>query len=371
MKSLFNLLFIPIILLLASCAAKSIEEAHNEDGVINISKAQFEAEKMQVGEPEPVLMKEMIPFTGKIISAIDGIVKINAPMEGVVKKIYVQNGTQVSKNQVLLEIGGNAVIDLQKSYALSNTKIKQLEANYKRAKSLYEDNIKTENEFMVAESDYHSELANYNALKIKMGNAGLSSSDIQKGKYVSSYQIKAAIAGRIGQMNVVVGQYINRETEIMEIVDKNKVELKLDLYEKDYAKIKSGQKVVFGNMENGNDEVNAIISRIENQLNSNSNSFACYAQIDKDSAESFVVNQIVTGQVIVAADSVIAIPQTAVFKIEGKHFIVVQTQSLGGDYSFETREIRIGRSDDNYVEIMDVPKNAKILLSGTYNLSME
>ncbi len=370
MKSLSILLCIPVILLLSSCAAKSVEETH-DDGLVKISKAQFDAEKMVIGEPALVLMQEKIPFTGKIIAAIDGIVKINAPMEGVIKHIYVQNGTLVSKNQVLLEIGGGAVIDLQKSYALSEARIKQLEANYKRAKSLYDDNIKTENEFMLAESDYQSELANYNALKMKMSNAGLSLSDIQKGKYVPSYQIKAAISGRIGQMNVVMGQYINRESEIMEIVDKNKVELKLDLYEKDYTKIKSGQKVVFGNMEEGNHNVNAIIRRIGNQLNCNSNSVACYAQIDKDSTHNYVINQMVSGQIIVAEDSVKAIPQTAVFKMGDAPYIAVLTETEGEEYNFQKKQIITGRSDDNYIEVKDVPDRTKILLSGTYYLSTE
>ncbi len=371
MKSLLILLYILVILMLPSCAAKSVEETNNDDGVVKISKAQFEAEKMVVGKPSMVLMEEKISFTGKIVSAINGIVKINAPLEGIIKNIYVEDGTQVSKNQLLIEVGGSAVIDLQQSYALSEAKMHQLEANYKRAKSLYDENIKTENEFMVAESDYLSELANYNALKIKMENTGLSLSNIQKGKYVSSYKINAAINGSIGQIDAVIGQYINRETEIMEIVDKNNIELQLDLYERYYAKVKIGQTVVFGNMDDGNQQDVVTISRIGNQLNSNSNSFSCYAPVGKGVAEGCVVNQVVTGYIIVAADSVMAIPKTAVFMIGDQQFIAVQTSGEGDDYSFEKKEIETDRSDDTNIEVKDVPLNTRILLSGTYNLSME
>ncbi len=371
MKRLFVFLYSLMLLILFSCSGKYVEETQNKDDLIEITKDQFEVENMVLGKPEIVMMQEKIPFTGKIVFALNGVVKVNAPMEGIVKNIYVKNEQEVSKNQVLVEVGGGAVIDLQKSYALSEVKIKQLKTNYNRAKVLYQDNIRTEKDFIQAESEYNAELANYNALKIKMANAGIRISDIKQGKYVSSYQIKARISGSVTNVKVVVGQFVDKESEMMEVVNRNNIELQLSLYEKDVKKIKKGQKVLLANMNDNNTKAQAIISRIGNQLNISSNSVSCYADIDTSSIRDFVINQVVTGEVITTSDSVLAVPKTSVFTIGENQFIALLKDKNEEGYSFQKLKINTGSSDSNYVEIKDVPKTANILLKGTYNLSME
>ena len=84
----------------------------------------------------------------------------------------------------------------------------------------------------MAESEYKSELANYNALKLKLQDIGLNISEIEKGNFVPTYGLKSSINGQITLMNCTLGQFLIPENEIAEVADKDKVELRLDIFEK-------------------------------------------------------------------------------------------------------------------------------------------
>ena len=218
MKKQLILLSIFTLFFLLSCNNKTSEDNETENNFIEITKEQFLSEKMAIGTPKKIAIEERISFTGKVVPKLNGgSVIINAPVEGIVMDIHVQPGQDIRLNETLFEIGGSAVIDLQQEFASSSAKIKQLQANFNRAKELYKENINTENDFMLAESLYKSELANYNALKLKLQNIGLNTSNIENGNYAATYRIKAPINGQISQITCVKGQFISAEHQIAEV----------------------------------------------------------------------------------------------------------------------------------------------------------
>jgi len=343
-----------------------------ENNFIEISKEQFLSEKMSVGTPMKIAMEESISFTGKVVSKLNGgLVKISAPVEGIVMDIHIQTGQEVKINEALLEIGGSAIIDLQQEFATSSAKIKQLKANFDRAKKLYEENINTENDFMLAESNYKSELANYVALKLKLQNIGLSILNIDNGKYASTYKLKTPINGQVSQITCLEGQFITAEHEIAEVVNKDRIELKLAFFEKDFSKITKGQKVIFRSMNETEQSTNAIINRIGNKLNTNSNTFDCYATINKENAVSYAINQLVSGEVIVATDSVFAVPQTSVLSSGNKKYVIIVVSEDENGYRLEKVDVKTGKADKNYIELIDFMKDIAIIINGTYNIGIE
>lgn len=360
-----------MVLLLLSCKNPVPEDNEVDNNLIEISKEQFLSEKMSIGIPQKIAMEERISFTGKVVSMLNGVVKISAPVEGIVKDINVQTSQIIKANEVLLEIGGSALIDLQQEFATSSAKMKQLKANFDRSKQLYEENINTENEFMLAESRYKSELANYSALELKIQNIGLSISDIKNGKYADAYSLKSPISGQVSQIQCLEGQFITSEYEIAEVVNKDKIELKMAFFEKDFLKIKKGQKVIFKSMEETEEPDITTINRIENRLSDKSNTFNCYATIDKANTAYYAINQLVIGEVIVAADSVFAVPKTAVLSSGNKKYVLLVVGEDDNGYSLEKVDVKTGKTNKNYIELIDFMKDKPILISGTYNIEME
>ena len=359
-------------MILFSCQSKTTEQDEVDNNTIEISKAQFLSENMSVGTAIKMEMEEKISFSGKIVSISNaGLVKISAPVEGIVMDINVQAGQELNANNTILKIGGSALIDLQQELAISSAKMKQLKANFNRAKQLFDENINTENDYLIAESNYKSELANYSGLKLKLENIGLNISNIENGKYASTYNIKTPIAGQVSQINCSKGQFISAEHEIAEVVNKDKIELKLSLFEKDFAKISKGQIVVFRSINDTKQNSNATISRIGNTLNSKSNTFDCYATIDKNNTASYAINHLVSGEVIIASDSAFAVPQTAVLSAGNKKYVFVVLSDDEHGYRFEKADVKTGKVDKNFIELIDFSADKLILLNGTYNIGLE
>ena len=371
MKTKYIILAILINFFFVSCKNATPEEKQADNDLIEITKEQFEAEKMAFGAPEQILMEDKISFTGKIVSSLNGISKISAPVEGIIHALHVQIGQEVKSNQTLLEIGGSALVDLQQAYASSSAKIKQLKSDYERAKVLYTENIKSENELLLSESKYKAELANQKGLKTKLQYIGLNLSDIENGNYASTYCLKSPISGQISNLSVLSGQFIKSEHDIIEVVNKTNIELQLAFFEKDYSKVRKGQKVIFGNMNGKTPQATAVISRVGSKLRSGSNTFECYATINKGDKQSHAINQLVSGEAILASDSVSALPRTAIFTLGTSKYIIVKADESDGNYSLEKVKIEIGKSNKYFIEIKNAPKNKMVLTKGTYNISLE
>ncbi len=370
MRNQLLVLTILIVSPFFSCKHEVKNTIQTEKNLIEISIEQFRSENMVLGRVSKTELKEKVAFTGAIVPKINGLAKISVPVPGKITSILIQNGQYVKANETILRIGGSELIDLQQKFATSSAKIKQLKSNYDKAKLLYDENIKTENEYLLSESNYMVEIANYSALKVKLLNIGLNLTNIKNGSYVSEYSLQAPISGQISAINILRGQYVTSENEIVEIIDNNKTELHLTLFEKDFTKIRIGQKVQFWNVDKNMSESIAIINRIGGVLNSNSNTFVCFASVS-GKTDSYAINQMVTGEVIISTDSVQAIPQSAVFTIGINHYVLHKISVDDNKYTFAKKKISIGKSSDNYNEILDGIEDEEILISGTYNINIE
>lgn len=367
MKNIYLIINVLTLLVVVSCKQVTEKETQTDESIVKISKEQFLAENMELGKVAPTEINEKVAFTGKIAPKINGVARISVPVSGKIVSVHAKEGQHINANEILLKVGGNELIDLQQAFASSSAKIKQLKTDYDKAKQLFEENINTETEYMLVESNYKVEWANYSALKTKLQNIGLNLKNIENGEYTSQYSIKSPIAGQVSEINMVRGQHVSSETEIIEIIDNNKTELHLTIFEKDFPKILIGQIVQFWGINNNASKSFAKISRIGGKLNSNT--IDCYASIT-DRATPYAVNQIVNGEITVSSDSVPAIYKNAVFTIGNNHYILIKKSEDENKYTFEKKKIHTGKSSDDYIELLEVV-DEEILINGTYSISIE
>lgn len=367
MKNLYFLSILIGLLSMVSCKPQDKSEVKNEDELVEISQEQFVADNMLLGSVEKVAIYEKVNFSGKIVPKSNGIMKICIEVPGLIKSIYVNDGDFVKVNTPLFEIGGNELIDLQKEYASAFSRLSELKSNFLKSKQLYEDNIKSENDYLNAESSYKVEMSNYKALKAKLLNIGLDPIQVEQTKYYSKYIIVSPISGKINEINVVKGQYVSSETEMIEIIDNTQIELQLNVFERDYAKVHLGQKLEFWGIDKTETVTKGFISRIGSKINNNT--IDCYAKFSEQ-ATNFAVNQMISGEIIVSEDSILALPQTAVLSSGNNFFVLSKKSENSTKYIFEKKKIRVGKSTEDYLEILD-NINEEILLRGTYNLHIE
>lgn len=347
---------------------ESIEE--NKTSLIEITKEQFESEGMALGEPTMQLFAEKVSFTGAIVSSINGHAQVSMAIPGVVSSILCQQGQWVKKNEALFKITGNEFFNLQKDFAESAVMLKKLKTEFDRVKELTADNISTKKEYNQAESAYKYEKASYDALRLKLESIGIDCNSIEEGTFFSNYTVFAPIEGYVTEINATIGQFIEPQTVIVQIINNHVYRLKILVYEKDINKILKGQKVEFYTIDNQNLVHEAVIASVGTSLNE-SKSVECYARILNESTSAFVNNQFITGNIILASKPALAIPETAIISVDSKHFILSLVTESDLGFSFKKTKVITGNTSNNYVEIIEPKELNNLIIQGVYNIHFE
>jgi cobalt-zinc-cadmium efflux system membrane fusion protein len=351
-----------LVVFISACDNESSQQIEPESSSIKISKEQFNANHMRMVSPKMNLLESRIHFSGKIIPTAQGIIKISAPVEGIITYLNVQKGQTITKNSPIAKIGGQALIDLQQKFATASARLPQLKAKYKRVKKLYNEEIKTENEYLIAESEYQSLQIDIKALMLKLQLIGLDPKDIQKGNFASNYTLKSPMDGQVNELNLVQGQYVSAEDEVVELINHAQRELQVSLFENDFNKIKLGQIIYFNALKSTDFHFQASISRIGTALNAKSNTLECFANISNDNGNKFALNQLIHGEIVVQVDSTLTIPKEATSNEGNNTYIIALIEETKDAYHFEKVMVKTGKSDKYHVEVLDLGPDIQILV---------
>src|SRR5665647_40443 len=177
-KSILFLFITGLSVLSCSNSQKAEKIADVKDHLIVISHAQFQTDKMAFGEPQKMPFTEIVKCNGHIVPKSGGMAKINPLVSGLVQKIECTVGEQVVRDQVLFELSGNELIELQKDLAEAASQFRKMKSEYERIQSMFKDKVGTEKELISAESEYKSIHATYKALRMKVQFVGLEASKI-------------------------------------------------------------------------------------------------------------------------------------------------------------------------------------------------
>lgn len=233
-------------LLLTACKQEVNEDviSQNEDE-ISISKEQFQTMKMEIGSPSEQDFNVGIKSTGKIDVPPENRVKITSFLGGYIKSSHLLIGDKVKKGQALVTLENTEFIDIQKDYLEVAEQISYLKSEYERQKTLYDEKITSQKNYLKAESEYKRANGMYQSLKKKLQVLNISPAQVQKGNLTSTITIYAPITGDVTVMNANIGMFMAPSDVILEIVDTNKLHVELAIFEKDILQVKEGQNIVF------------------------------------------------------------------------------------------------------------------------------
>jgi len=364
-------ILLAISLIVASCKSKTEQAASSDSELIAITKAQFETEKMVIGEPALYPFADLVNFTGTIIPDITGQAQISMPLPGIINNIYNKPGQVIAKGSLLFEVSSNEFIDMQKDFAESSALLARLKSDFNRSKVLYNDSISTQKEFISAESSYYAEKAKYNALRMKLQAIGLNVSKIENGDFYSSYLIVSPINGFVAQIDASIGQYMDPQQKIAEVIDIHSLQLRLDVFENNIQKIKIGQTVDFYLNGNKANVYNAKIFSVGKTINQESKSVQCFAQITKSEDLNLVNNQFVEGSIYASSDTALSVPETAILQSGEEQYILLLEKQENELYFFSKSKLDKGRTNNKRFEIKQLLLEKQILLDGAYNIQIE
>lgn len=367
------IILVPVIGLLAACHGSSGEEAENPgtevatSDEIALTRDQFTAAGMEVGDPSLVPFSDEVAANGIVVAAIGGSARINTLVPGRVRQIYQAVGEGVRKGEVLFTLESNEIIMLQQDYAEVFHRVALLAADYERQKTLYEEKIMAEKDFLRTESEYKSALADKEALGARLEMIRIDPSVVEAGTIAPYLSIHSPISGTVTRQELVLGQFIEPQLTVMEIVDTGKLQLSLRVFEQDLEGVAVGQKVHFNTPDQPDRIFEATLSHVGKSIDPETRAVLCIAQIDPARSQRFVNNLYVETRIVTCLRDTRAIPEHAVLRENDTDFVWVKVDEKGDQLYFRKTPVQTGMTRNGFTEVLD-EELSSVLLVGAYNL---
>jgi cobalt-zinc-cadmium efflux system membrane fusion protein len=379
MKKTIKIILVFVVVAISSCSNQTNEQTQSQvenkeeinNGLFQISEAQFSTEGMELGSVRTMKFKKEITCNGYINASRNGEALVSSHISGLVETINVSIGDKVKKGQILCTLSSNDFISLQEYFTVTSAKLKVAKKSYERNKKLFKQNVGSEKDYNLAESEYKSNLAKFNSLKKRLEMLKLNVSNIERGRLYSFLPIYSPIEGHVASRNIVLGEHVDSSVGLMKIVNNKELQLILSIFEKDVNKLMVGQEVKFSSIGDFSKEFNAKISMVGRTINKESKTIKCVAKIDNVSSLNFVNDSFVNAKIIVGNSEAKAISSQAIIKSGKDNYVLVNVKKESGIYYFEKVKVETGSSFNGFTEILNDVEMDNILVKGVYNIILD
>jgi cobalt-zinc-cadmium efflux system membrane fusion protein len=339
-------------------------------GQIVITKDQFKEAGMVVGDPPREMFSNEVHANGFVVAAIGGSARINTLVPGRVRRIYHAEGETVGKGDILFSLESNDFIMLQQEYAEVHQQVQLLKADYQRQKALFEERILAEKDFLRTESDYRRMLSKKEGLGARLRMIHVDPKEIESGTILPFLTVRSPIPGTITHQELVLGQFLDPQTTVMEVVDDRKLQLSLRVFEQSLEEVAIGQVVQFNTPDHPETIYEGILSHVGKSIDPDTKTVHCIARLDPEMGESFVNNLFVETRIITCKREVVAVPENAIIKEPDYDFVWTLLDETEEEFVFRKIPVQTGVTRGGYTEVLDEDLSS-VLLVGAYNLWTE
>ena len=369
-KIIFTLVLTSILF---SCKESKTEESSDKDnGLITVTVAQFQSSGMEIASPVEQDFDVAINTSGRIDVPPQNRAKVTSFIGGYVKATRLLVGDKVTKGQALLTLENTEYLDIQKDYLEVAEQIKYLKSEFERQKTLYDEKITSQKNYLKAESDYRRALGMYQSLRAKLQLLNINPSNVEKGKLTSIVTIFAPITGDIVIMNANVGMPVAPSDVILEIVDTNHLHLELAVFEKDILKVKEGQKITFTVPEATKEVFDAEVHLVGKSIEGNDRTINVHGHLDDNIKQKLLTGMFVEAKIKTSSKRGLSIPTDALINENNKYFVLLLDNDKNNTFSFKKVAVTIGEKSEKTVEIIpnnQINASSKILVKGVFDLA--
>ena len=346
------------------------EEGHDEE--IHLSELQFSSLGLNVDILSKRNMSSYVSVNGHLEVSPQYQASVTAVLGSNVVGIKVMEGDHVAKGQVLAYVSHPNLIKLQTDYVSSWNEFKFLEIEYNRQQELYKEKISSGKEFQKISSKYNSAKGTVGGLEAQLKLMGVDLSQLKQSIIHERIPIIAPITGFVKDVQIKIGQYVEPQTELFEIVNIDHIHSDFMVFEKDIHKVKKGQKVVFSIETLEGKELEGVVFSVGKTFESDPKAIHIHAEIENKEG-LLIPGMYVSGKLIVNNVLSISIPSSGVVRENGKHYIFT-AEKTSNKWEFKPIEVAIGLQDKGWTELKllnELEEDQKVAVNNAYYLMAE
>ena len=344
-------------------------EEHEHDEVdfdhIPLTAKQVSTVDLKMGEAVEREMDATIDAKGSLVLRAQAMGDVASLMGGIVKSISVKEGQYVHRGQVVATVENTDVVSLQREYYSAAKECELARIDMERQKLLAQNGAGIKRSLQQAQKDYHVAHANMLGIGRQLAQMGISIAAVAKGKFTTAFPLRAPISGVVSEMTASLGSYADMQTPLMKIRNTQAVECDLNVFEKDLAKIKVGNRVTMSLTNQPGVKLSGTVYGMNQYFNDNAKSVAVHVKLDAASVKSYLhsssgnthggklfAGMYVSGKIATGSQQCLALPSQAIVNSDGKQYVFALNGAPSkGNYSFSRHEVTTGASDGKYTEV--------------------
>lgn len=322
-------------------------------------------------------LKPVILANGVLALLPDSRAEVSSHIEGKINKIYVREGQRVSQGQPIVQLASFQLLELQNQYAEAHSEVEFLLAEYNRQNELRKSNIGVLSQYQSADAKLKAARAREMSLRDKLRLIGVSTSGIgQGGSMTSTLIIRSPINGYISKFHENIGALVQPQTLLAEIINPDRIEANVFVYEKDADFVKEGQTIDLSFVNRSLPTVKGTVAYISRAVDDQNNAITLHVNFTRPKGELLAADMSVQARIVGTGEYVskTALPRTAILDDGEGKFMFVTSQSTADTIPFRKQKIEITRQGDQYVEVRPLgklPANIKIANNNVLALEAE
>lgn len=365
----FRLAFV-CALALAGCPKPTAGEealpSKTKGGEVELSPVALEAAHLGIGTPKRSERRSSVRAIGTLDFVPTRVARIGPSVGGRVAAVHVTTGQKVKQGAALITLdsvdAGRARADLLSS----KSRLAQAELELEREKRLLTGGASSERAVNQAETERNLALTEVRAAEARLGTLG-------RGSGASGIVLTTPIAGTVLEVRARLGQPVGATDTLAIVGEIDQVWLRIDLYERDFAKIHPGDEVRVTTVaypdkvfEGRVDMVGTVVDPERRVVEAR----IVLANVEGALRPGMTATARVLGAALSgdAGGSVLSVPKSAIQVIDGQPFVFVEKEK--GKYTLHA--IERGNELESEVEVLrGVAENDKIVVEGAFILKSE
>lgn len=342
---------------------------HQEEG-LHLSKAQAETIGLELGSLSSIKVNDFVKATGFLGLPPNAYSSVSAKTNGIIRgtKKFVE-GNYIKKGAVIAYLENADLIVTQQDYLEAKAQLHLKRLEVERQKTLVESNAGVTKNLQNAQAEVSVLVAKTQGLAKQLSFLGISTSNLSPSTIKQQVAIIAPMSGYISKINFHNGMYAQSSVSLMDIISSEHLHLELDVFEKDIANIKKGQKISYTVPALGQTIFYGTVDVLGKEFNSNSKTIRVYGHLD-GTKPNFIKNLFINAKIYLNDVESSALPENAIINDGGNSFIYVANEKANDDeIEFEKIAVIAGATDNGFtaVKLIDtVPEGMKIVTKGAY-----
>lgn len=311
---------------------------------ITMSELQVTQNGIDLHTSGPARIKSVLKLIGQIELNADRSVQVTPRLTGVVESVHVAAGDTVRKGQLLAVLSSQEMATERGALRAAQQKLELARSTFEREQKLWQEKISAEQDYQLARSAMNDADIAVQAAEQKLAAIGAGGGNQRQ---LARLEIRAPIDGVITGKNIAAGASVASDAALFVVSDLSTVWAEVSVNERDLDVIKAGQAATI--LANSSDtRGSGQVSYVSSLVGEHTRAATARVVLPNPGRQwrpgapvrVEIVAAEVTVPVAVHAEAVQTVrDETAVF---GRY----------GD-QFEARPIRTGRSDGQYVEVVE------------------